>query len=109
MISLLKFPGGTSGKNLPANAGDMRDESSNPRLGRSSGEGNGSPPKYSSLGNQSTGLQRIGYNLATEHKFATAFLARKKNFLISWLQSQSTVFLELKKIKHHCYHFVPLK
>ena len=49
---------------------------------------------------QSAELQRIGHNLPTEHKFVIAFLPRRKNLLISWLQSQSTVILELKKIKH---------
>ena len=46
------FPGGTSGiKNLPANAGDIRDTSSIPGLGRSPGEGKGNPHGYSCLGN----------------------------------------------------------
>ena len=35
--------------NLPANAGDARDEGSAPGLGRSPGEGNGSPLQYSCL------------------------------------------------------------
>ena len=35
-------------KNLPVDAGDV---SSIPELGRSSGEGNGSPLQYSPLGN----------------------------------------------------------
>ena len=42
------FPGGSVVKNLPANAGDM---GLIPRLGKSSGEGNGYPLQYSSLGN----------------------------------------------------------
>ena len=42
------FPGGSVIKNLPANAGN---ESSIPRLGRSPGEGNGYPLRYSCLGN----------------------------------------------------------
>ena len=33
-------------KNLPANAGDIRDVSSIPGLGRSSGEGHGNPLQY---------------------------------------------------------------
>ena len=36
-------------KNLPANAGNIRDTGSIPGLGRSSGEGNGNPPQYSCL------------------------------------------------------------
>ena len=42
-ISYLGFPGGASGKQLPANAGDVRDADSNPVLGRSPGGGRGSP------------------------------------------------------------------
>ena len=34
-------------KNLPANAGDIRDKGSIPRLGRSPGRGNGNPHQYS--------------------------------------------------------------
>ena len=36
-------------KNLPANAGDLRDEGSIPGLGRSPGEGHGNPLQYSCL------------------------------------------------------------
>ena len=38
-------------KNLPANAGDTRDASSIPGLGRSPGEGNSNPLQYSCLEN----------------------------------------------------------
>ena len=38
-------------KNLPANAGDARDTGSIPGLGRSPGEGNGNPLRYSCLEN----------------------------------------------------------
>ena len=38
-------------KNPPANAGDVRDVGSIPGLGRSPGEGNGSPLQYSCLEN----------------------------------------------------------
>ena len=42
------FPGGSVGKNPPANAGDA---DSVPESGRSPGEGNDNPLQYSSLGN----------------------------------------------------------
>ena len=42
------FPGGSDGKASAYNAGDP---GSIPGLGRSSGEGNGNPLKYSCLGN----------------------------------------------------------
>ena len=38
-------------ENLPANAGDMRDEGSIPGSGRSSGGGHGNPLQYSCLEN----------------------------------------------------------
>ena len=38
-------------KNLSADAGDIRDASSIPGLGRSPGEGHGNPLQYSCLGN----------------------------------------------------------
>ena len=37
------FPGGSVVKNLPANAGDIRDAVSIPKLGRSPGGGHGNP------------------------------------------------------------------
>ena len=39
-------------KNLPANAGGLKDVSSIPGLGRSSGEGHGNPLQYSCLENR---------------------------------------------------------
>ena len=46
------FPGSTSGKkNLPANAGDIRDSGSIHGSGRSPGEGHGNPLYYSWLEN----------------------------------------------------------
>ena len=38
-------------KNLPANAGDIRDAGLIPGLGKSPGEGNGNPLQYSCLEN----------------------------------------------------------
>ena len=40
-LDFLDFPDGTSGKDLPANAGDIRDAGSIPGSGRSPGEGYG--------------------------------------------------------------------
>ena len=45
------FPGSTSGKNLPANAGDIKDVGSVPGTGRSPGGGHSNPLQYSCLGN----------------------------------------------------------
>ena len=44
---MVSYPGGTSGKDLPANAGDLRDVGSVPGLGRSPGGGHGNPLQYS--------------------------------------------------------------
>ena len=60
-------------KNLTANSGDSRDVGLSTGSGRSSGEGNGYPLRYSCLGNpmdrgawQTTvcGVARVGHNLA---------------------------------------------
>ena len=48
---LMSFPGGAVVKNLPTNAGDIRDRGSIPGSGRSPGEGNGNPLQYSCLEN----------------------------------------------------------
>ena len=45
------FPGGSVVKNLPANAGDVRDKGSIPGSGRSPGGGNGNPLQCSCLEN----------------------------------------------------------
>ena len=50
-MSCMGFPDGSVIKNLPANAGDTRDVSSIPELGRSSGVGNVNPLQYSHLEN----------------------------------------------------------
>ena len=48
---VLGFPGGSVVKNLPVNAGDIRDTGSNSGSGRSPGEGKDNPLQYSCLGN----------------------------------------------------------
>ena len=72
------FPGDAVVKNSPANAGDIRDTSLIPGLGRSPGEGNCNPLQYSSPkilwteepGRlQSRGSQRVGHDWATEHMY----------------------------------------
>ena len=59
------------GKNLPANARDVRGEGLIPGSGRSAGEGNGNPLQYSCLGNptdrgsgelQFMGSKRVGHS-----------------------------------------------
>jgi len=50
-------------KNLPANAGDVRDMGSIPRSGRSPGGGHGNPLQYSCLENpmEDSGRSLVGY------------------------------------------------
>ena len=69
------FPGGASGKDPPANGGDIRELGSIPGLGRSPGGEHGNPPQYSCLENpmdrepgglQSMRLKRVRHNLVTE-------------------------------------------
>ena len=50
-IYIILGPGSTVVKNSPANAGDIGDAGSIPRLGRPPGEGNGNLLQYSCLGN----------------------------------------------------------
>ena len=63
-------------KNLPANAGHVRDAGLIPRLERSPGEGNGNPLQYSGLENpmdrgywQTTvqGVSKSGTKLSDQH------------------------------------------
>ena len=66
MAYLWGFPGGTSGKELPASGGDERASGLIPVLGRSPGGGHGNPVQYSCLGKpgrlQSLGSQRVRHN-----------------------------------------------
>ena len=41
-------------------------------------------------------------------RLVIAFFPRSKHLLISWLQSQSTMILEPKKIVSHCFHCFPI-
>ena len=50
-FSIFGFPDGSVVRNLTANARDIGDAGSIPRLGRFPGEGNGNPFQYSYLGN----------------------------------------------------------
>ena len=63
-------------KNLPANAGDIRDSGLTPGLGRSPGGGHGNPLQYSCLENPIDrgawqaivyGVTRVGHHLVTKH------------------------------------------
>ena len=72
------FPGGASGKELPANAGDIRDMGSIPGSGRSPGGGHGNPLQYSCLENP---MERrlMGYSPWVQQTVVKG-LQRKFNF-----------------------------
>ena len=55
MAIIKDFTGGTSGKEPPGNAGDVRVAGSIPELGRSPGGGHGNPLQYSGLENPMDG------------------------------------------------------
>ena len=98
-------------KNPPANEADIRVAGLIPGLGRSPAGGHGNPFQYSCLENpmdrrvwqatvhgvtkSRTWLKR--HNRCT--RFIKAFFPRNECLLIPWLQSQSAVSLEPKKIK----------
>ena len=67
--SIGDFPGGAVVKNLPANAGDIRDMGSIPESGRSPGKGHGNSLQYSCLENP---MDR-GAWLATVHRVAKSW------------------------------------
>ena len=57
-----ELPKWLSGKNLPANAGDARDEGSVPGPGRSPGVGNGNPLQYYCLQKSHGQRSLVGYS-----------------------------------------------
>ena len=71
------FPDAASGRELPANAGDIRDMGSIPELGRSPGGGHGNPLQYFCLENPTD----RGAWLATDHRAAKSW---------TWLKWLST-------------------
>ena len=62
LLPILKFQVAQLVKNPPANAGDARDASSIPGLGRSPGVGNGNPFWYSCLENSMDRRSLVGYS-----------------------------------------------
>ena len=72
-------------KNLPANAGDIRDTGSVPELGRSPGEGHGNPLQYSCLENP---MDR-GAWWATVHRVAKSWTQLKRFSMHTLMLSHS--------------------
>ena len=82
-------------KNLPANAGDIRDAGSIPKSGRSLGGGNGTPIQYSYLLNPKDG----GARQATVHVLAEwdmiENLRNKKNILVVLRRTRDNLLFNL--------------
>ena len=92
LLSKHSFPGGAVVMNPPAEAGDARDSGSVPGSGRSPGEGNGSPPQYSCLGNPMNrgawqvivcGVIRVSHDLSTEHACPVTTAITGRNSAVS--------------------------
>ena len=82
-------------KNLPANAGDIRDSGSIPKSGRSLGGGNGTPLQYSYLLNP----KDRGARQATVHGLAEwdmiENLRNKKNILVVLRRTRDNLLFNL--------------
>ena len=81
------FPSSANVKNLPANAGDVRDTGSVPGSGRCPGGGNGNPPQYYCLEmpTDGGGLGLLGHKeLDTPEHLNTA------GVYLSYLQPKNT-------------------
>ena len=89
---LRDFPGGTSGKESPASAGDIRDESAVPGSGRSPGGGHNNllhsrriPRTEEPGGLQSIRSQRVGHdrsNLAHTHAHLPQLMSVGENLCV---------------------------
>ena len=91
----LGFPGGLVLKNLPANAGDSRNVGSIPGPGRSPGEGNGNPLRYSCLENPMDrgAWQATSWGHRVRHDWAQTHLGPT----LSWIIKLNLHFHELTK------------
>ena len=99
------FPGGSDGKAPCLQCGDL---GSVPGLGRSSGEGNGTPLQYSCLENpmdgkpdrlQSMGSQRAGHDWATSLSLSPERSYHKETYIIHI----NPVFLKIWPYSGVCY------
>ena len=81
-------------KNLPAYAGDIRDESLIPESGRSPGGGHGNPLQYSCLGNpKDRGAWWATAQWLSIHWQATVYSATKNRMLLNdWANTQTQIF-----------------
>ena len=85
-VTLIGEGGALVVKNLPANAGDIRDASSIPEPGRSPGEGHGNPLQYSCLENH---MDRGDWQ-STVHRVT------KSQTRLKWLSTHATLITSAK-------------
>ena len=97
-------------KNLPANAGDIRDVGSVPGSGRSPGEGNGNPLQCSCLENP---MDR-GVWWAMVYSFANSRTWLKwlsthacLGSFVEWKLTEYLCYLHTHHHHQHCYYFSP--
>ena len=112
------FSGDNSGKEPPANAGDIRDEGSIPGWGRSPGGGRGNPLQYSCLENLQGQRSLVGYSpwgckesdatQATEHActhvplYEHTIIGLSSHFISGYLGSLQFLTVRNKTIKTIC-------
>ena len=98
-LRLRYFPGGIVVKNLPANAGDIRDLGSAPRLGRSLGGGHGNPLQYSACSSPHSIFIVVDFPSLMDHSH------QQKNMLpyLLYLKISS---LDLKNSSGYCRIFL---
>ena len=100
------FPGGASGKDMPANAGYTRKAGSTPRLGRSPERGHGKPLQYSCLENPmdreawGTAVNRVAKTRTGMKQFSTH--THSLSLSLS-LREEHQSFM-LASLLHHHYH-----
>ena len=97
-------------KNLSASAGDIRDMGSTHGSGRSAGEGNGNPFKYSCLENPVDkgtwrvtvhGVARVGHHLSTKQQHFKDLISKYSHLLRGLEQSRYyclTKFLRVRNL-----------
>ena len=97
-------------KNLPANAGDLRDMGLIPGSGRSLGEGNGNPLQYSCLENPMDRGAWSGRGVATVHGIVTYNnndVRKCSNFILLHVALQYSQHHLLKKLSFLHHVFLP--
>ena len=86
------FPGGTSGKEPPASAGDGRDAGSIPGLGRSPGGGHGKPLQYFCLENPvDRGAWRALVSQRVRHNWSVCIHMHTHTWGLEWRHKDGRV------------------